>query len=594
MFHHHPSKFRTGGVYIAVLGTALIISVLGMSTLMLQRLQNRQLTATTDIRQAQLNAEAAVEIAFLAIQTESNWRTARTNGRWFTARNTGSGHCTADVIDPLDNNLADDDTEPVVILGIGNSGPAEQRLQVTVDPRKMPLECLRSTVAAGDLIDMQSDTLRSSGLITANQISANASSIYGNVEAVTVSGSTYYGTTTQVDADERPELPDWQSVFDYYRTNGTQINIGDLPTVTPNLGKNTGIENGTTDWSGNLPLIGSSQISQSNNFKHGGTYSLRVQNRDYWFSGAAQYIDGFVKSGAQYNIEVWVFQNSGGARNFHISLYVKGSGNGLPLISSGTVTSVPNGSSNADWTKLTATLTAQAWSGSFEYAFVKIGGSDSTSDDEFYLDDLVIRENTAGRFIYRQVLGPGYNPFGSGTVNSQGIYWIDCQNNRLIIERSRILGTLLVINPGANSCIGDGPIHWSPYVGGYPALLVDADTAANADFMIRATNRALNEKENSVNFNPSVAPHAEFGQDSDTNDIYRSEINGLIVVEDDLVFENTPLVRGQIIVGDDLANSSGTFDVEYQPTSLLNPPPGFTAPNSYVRRTDSAIKVVLP
>jgi hypothetical protein len=586
-------RTRSGGVYIAVLGTALMVSMLGMATLMLQRVQNRQLTNTSHVRQAQLNAEAAVELALLAIQTESNWRTARTNGNWFAGRGTGRGTCSVDVIDPLDANLADDDSEPVVITGVGNSGPAEQRVEWTVDPRKSPLECLRSTVAAGDLIDMQSDVLRSSGLVTANQISATASTVYGTVQAVTVSGATYSGSTTQIGADELPEMPDWPSVFNYYRTNGTEISINDLPSVTPNLGRNTGIESGTTDWTGSPPLVGSSAISQSNNFKHGGTYSLRAQNRDFWFSGPGQYLTDYVKAGAQYNVEIWLYQEAG-ARNFALSLFVKGSGNALPLIDAGPSTPVAAGALNSGWVKLSATLTANAWSGSLEYAYIKVSGADATSDDDFYIDDLVIRENTSGKFIYRQLLSPGFNPFGTGTTNPQGIYWIDCAGSRLVIERSRILGTLLVINPGANSCVADGPIYWSPYVSGYPALLVDADTASDGDFSIRATNRALSEKENGVNYNPAAGPHSEFGTDSDINDIYRSEIIGLIAVEDDLTFQNTPLVRGQIILGDDLANSSGALEVEFQPYSLLNPPPGFLAPNSYTRRPGSGAKAVLP
>jgi hypothetical protein len=45
-------------------------------------------------------------------------------------------------------------------------------------------------------------------------------------------------------------------------------------------------------------------------------------------------------------------------------------------------------------------------------------------------------------------------------------------------------------------------------------------------------------------------------------------------------------------VGGDIANSSGELDVQYQPDSLLNTPPGFEAPYSYVRRPASARKVV--
>jgi hypothetical protein len=142
--------------------------------------------------------------------------------------------------------------------------------------------------------------------------------------------------------------------------------------------------------------------------------------------------------------------------------------------------------------------------------------------------------------------------------------------------------------------VANGPISWQPAVAGYPALLVDASSPDNADFNINATNRALSETENGINYNPSGAAHDEFGQDSDTNDIYRSSIRGLIAVRDDLTFQNRALVRGGVIVGDDLSSNTGEMEVEYLPDSLLNPPPGFTAPYSYFRREASLQKAVAP
>jgi hypothetical protein len=191
------------------------------------------------------------------------------------------------------------------------------------------------------------------------------------------------------------------------------------------------------------------------------------------------------------------------------------------------------------------------------------------------------------------VLSPSLNPFGV-TTNAEGIYWINCNGNKIVIERSRIVGTLLLVNPGAGSCVADGPINWSPAVAGYPALLVDADNPVDADFSLNATNRALSEKENAVNYNPAGAAHEDFGQDSDTNDIYRSAIRGLIAVRDDLTYQNRTLVRGQVIAGDDLNNPSGELEVEFLPDSLLNPPPGFTAPYTYIRRSASVAKAVAP
>jgi len=150
------------------------------------------------------------------------------------------------------------------------------------------------------------------------------------------------------------------------------------------------------------------------------------------------------------------------------------------------------------------------------------------------------------------------------------------------------------VNPGTGSEIAIGPIHWSPAMPGYPTLLVDADTLEGADFAIRANRRVLSEKGNGVNYNPTGSPDDEFGEDEDQNDIYPSEIRGLVAVGDTLIYNNAPLIRGQVLVGDDINTSSGTLEVEFQPESLLSPPPGFLAPYQYDLRPGAAVKQILP
>src|SRR5689334_2848381 len=97
---------RTGGVYVAVLGSAMIIALLGLCALIGQRIQNRLVSSSTDIRQAQLNASTAVELALLMIKQDTSWRTNNPNGNWFTNRSTGNGTCTANVVDPYDGSLS--------------------------------------------------------------------------------------------------------------------------------------------------------------------------------------------------------------------------------------------------------------------------------------------------------------------------------------------------------------------------------------------------------------------------------------------------------------------------------------------------------
>jgi hypothetical protein len=586
---------RRGGVYIAVLGTSLVVALLGIAALTGQRLQNRMLSAAADMRQAELNANTAVELALLAMKQDANWRTTYTSGDWFIKRGTDAGSCTANITDPIDGDLANNANDPVLVLGIGYSGQAEQRAQVTVDPVKQPLSSLRSAIAAGDLIDLQGgDVLRTGGLITASQTSSSASNVYGAVEAISVSGSTYNGTTTQVTAARRPAMPDWTSVFNYYKTNGTALDITQFPQQTPNLGRNTSFDSDTSYWTGTATGLPTCELER-NTGVNGHAACCRVKNRNATTAGPSQYIDQIVKPGGSYNITIQIMPNSSWGNWFRVKLATKGTG--AVQTSSSSAISLSSGS----WQDMSVTLTAPTWSGALEYARVTIDTEHSSgSTNDFYIDNLDIRENVTGRFIYRQLLGPSVNTLYSGApTNPQGIYWINCAGSKLIIERSRIVGTLLVTNPGAGSCVSNGPINWTPAVAGYPALLVDADVPENADFAINATNRSLSEVNNQVNFNPVGASY-EFSNplysstDSSANDIYPSEIRGLVAVRDDLTYANRTLIRGQVLVGDDISNSSGELEVNFQPDSLLNPPPGFTAPYVFQRRPVSIQKVVLP
>ena len=213
-----------------MLGTSLIVALLALSTLALQRVQNRMLTTTADIRQAQLNAEAAIELGLLAMKQDTNWRTTYPSGHWFTDRSLTAGTCSLDGIDPVDNDLTDNTTDPVVLTGIGKSGASEQRVQVTIDPVSQPLTCLRSAVAVGHAVTLTNSVLRSSGPVAASSVSASSATIYGNVQGVTVSGSTYAGTSTQISSSQLPKMPTWTTVFDYYKTNGTQLDYSLLST----------------------------------------------------------------------------------------------------------------------------------------------------------------------------------------------------------------------------------------------------------------------------------------------------------------------------------------------------------------------------
>jgi hypothetical protein len=172
--------------------------------------------------------------------------------------------------------------------------------------------------------------------------------------------------------------------------------------------------------------------------------------------------------------------------------------------------------------------------------------------------------------IEKAVISPGSNPWG--TVNSAGIYVIDCQNQSVTIKNSRIHGTLVLLNAGANSSI-EGSVHWDAVVKNLPALLVQG----NLKFGYH--DSALDEATLSRNFNPAGSPY-EGDSDSDTTDTYPSRIYGLVYVSGHLNLPADSLdsdVTGCVVCTTSAASSDAEFthDVTFQNF----PPPGFASGN---------------
>lgn len=570
------SQHRRGSTYLVVLGATMLVSVFGMMAIMQQRIQRRSLEATIDIQQARCNAATAIRLGLRLIKENAGWRATYPNGTWIDNQPAKRGNYTLQGIDPYDDDLTDDSMDPIVLTGIGFKGDAVQRVELTLYAKRRSLECLTAAICCNDDLQDTSGTIRADRPIYCDQSNPSCADIHADVVADQIEGGTYHGQTQEVPDEERPVVPGVDDVLEYYLDNGTSIDINSLPTSTGNLLTNSGIENGegdggaADDWH-DVPVPPDTkecEVEQSNDECHSGNYSLLVKNREAWNAGPVQYTE-WVHMGVDYYVEAWVYHESGNSRMFQFSWYTKGTESNNRWAVAGK-TSVPD----ETWTKVAATMRISNWSGDLEMAYLKVEDQSSGSDEDFHVDDILVRELSSGHLIYRQLLGPNHNPFGGGT-NPAGIYIIDCENQTLFIERSRILGTLVLTNWKNNSAIRSGPIHWSPAVKGHPALLVTRECSDGDNFIIAATREGLREKALGVNFNPPGAPYGSLGEDTDMCDTFPSEIRGLIHINADACFQGDAVIRGTVLVNDDIDNATGSVRIEYDPNVIHHPPPGY-------------------
>jgi Tfp pilus assembly protein PilX len=77
------AQLRRGSVYLIVLATSMMVTVIGLSALFAVRVQRRNAEITQDRAEALLCAQSAVELGLLKIQNP-NWRDSEPNGIWLS------------------------------------------------------------------------------------------------------------------------------------------------------------------------------------------------------------------------------------------------------------------------------------------------------------------------------------------------------------------------------------------------------------------------------------------------------------------------------------------------------------------------------
>jgi len=141
---------RRGSIYVAVLGTAVLVVIIGLSALTLVRVQRRDAEQVYELAQARLHARSAIELGLLAIANDANWRSSRGGGMWFTDKPLGTGRFSLKVEDPRDGDVTNAICDPVLLTACGYQGQARQMLQVKLESEAERSDPVGAAIAALD------------------------------------------------------------------------------------------------------------------------------------------------------------------------------------------------------------------------------------------------------------------------------------------------------------------------------------------------------------------------------------------------------------------------------------------------------------
>ena len=173
---------RRGGMYVAVLGVAMLVTLIGLSALLAVRVDQRTTGLLENAVKVDFQAQAAVDRAIFRLNNLANWRTAYTTDTW-TAGQTFDGVTTSfKLVDEIDGNLADDANEPVRVYGRATVGDALRVYSLCVGPR-----VIRNLLANGD---MEAGTASWSG--SNCQIVARTDDYHGGTGSIYAQNRTSY------------------------------------------------------------------------------------------------------------------------------------------------------------------------------------------------------------------------------------------------------------------------------------------------------------------------------------------------------------------------------------------------------------------
>lgn len=231
---HLATRARAGSVYVAVLGVAMIISLVAMASMHLARNETDVVTGAEQIAHAELLAQSAVEFGIARLHFYPDWRTDFNSGDTYPSSgyiNLGSGGIKVVLVD-ADGNLNDDHRDIVTVRGIGRVGEATQAASVQLEPAANPRTCLAVGMhAGGNLTVTGTTTVTTDRTVSSNgNISVTGGLIEGSAYAVGTITGTVTGTKTSSAAARG--MPSDAEMWTYYLANGTYISIASIPSQT--------------------------------------------------------------------------------------------------------------------------------------------------------------------------------------------------------------------------------------------------------------------------------------------------------------------------------------------------------------------------
>lgn len=225
VFQIAGGRRRRGSTYVLVLGVAVILTVIGLSSLTVARINTRAAVQANDWGEAQALAFSGAEYALAKISSTGGWRAAyadRVNEVAF-----GRGALIWRVVDGFDGSLTDDEGDPVDLLATGTMNEALYKLRLRCFVVGDALEALNTALHAGGQVTVdRGQRLKVAGaaLSTNGHLKIKRSAtLDGDAQADRISIDRHGEITGDANAPVPPRLMPASYVFEMYKSLASHV-----------------------------------------------------------------------------------------------------------------------------------------------------------------------------------------------------------------------------------------------------------------------------------------------------------------------------------------------------------------------------------
>jgi len=210
-------------MYVAVLGCAMVVTVLGVSAILVTRVEGKVMMGAADLAAARNLAQSSIDLGLFTMYNNTSWRTAIAPGAWRTNQAAGDGLISLSVTDPVDSVFSDTRWEPVTFTGTGKVREAQYLLEATAVAQPLPLPALNTCLHTAGNVTV---SLLKNITITGAPLSMNGSvngpgTINGNVQAGSQGTAATINGTSTIPSSAK-EMPD-TGLFLMYKNLATTI-----------------------------------------------------------------------------------------------------------------------------------------------------------------------------------------------------------------------------------------------------------------------------------------------------------------------------------------------------------------------------------